>query len=240
MTALLLDYRTRRLLITRGAPNVQVPPGSTLKPLILQPPAAALPCPRKLQLAGRSFDCTHPQIDTPVDLATAIAYSCNCFAAAYARRFAPGELARHLAGYGLASLTGLALNEVAGTIQPAATLEATQLQALGEAHVLVTPLGLLMAYHRLAARAAPQVLEGLEGAVKFGTARRAAHPRIQVAGKTGSVLASTGGRIAWFAGFAPSRNPQVVVTVVTPGHSGGADAAPIAQGILETYFKHLP
>jgi cell division protein FtsI/penicillin-binding protein 2 len=33
----------------------------------------------------------------------------------------------------------------------------------------------------------------------------------------------------------PSRAPEVVVTVMLPGHSGGSDAAPIAGEILEAY-----
>jgi cell division protein FtsI/penicillin-binding protein 2 len=42
--------------------------------------------------------------------------------------------------------------------------------------------------------------------------------------------------IAWFAGFAPSREPSAVVTVMLQGRSGGADAAPVAGRILEAHL----
>jgi cell division protein FtsI/penicillin-binding protein 2 len=81
------------------------------------------------------------------------------------------------------------------------------------------------------------VLAGMEDAVTYGTARRAQVAGLAVAGKTGSVRAGDGAFIAWFAGFAPSRDPAVVVTVMLQGRSGGADAAPIAGRILEAWGK---
>jgi penicillin-binding protein 2 len=87
------------------------------------------------------------------------------------------------------------------------------------------------------------ILAGLEGAVEFGTAQNAlvsgaasgGRSAEKLAGKTGSVLTSAGEPIAWFAGFWPSRAPETVVTVMVPGHSGGADAAPVAGRVLEAY-----
>jgi cell division protein FtsI/penicillin-binding protein 2 len=95
-----------------------------------------------------------------------------------------------------------------------------------------------MAYRRLASLAgrpemAP-ILEGLEGAVEYGTAQLAQVRGLRIAGKTGSVTTAAGAH-AWFAGFAPSRSPEVVVTVVVQGRSGAADAAPIAGHILEAH-----
>jgi penicillin-binding protein 2 len=41
---------------------------------------------------------------------------------------------------------------------------------------------------------------------------------------------------AWFTGFAPRDNPQVVVTVLVEfGGMGGATAAPLAQRIFALY-----
>jgi cell division protein FtsI/penicillin-binding protein 2 len=118
-------------------------------------------------------------------------------------------------------------------------MDRVRLQALGEDGVLVTPAGLANAYRNLARSAStPEmapILAGLEGAVDFGTAQLAKVPGLAVAGKTGSVLAPDGAHIAWFAGFAPSRSPEVVVTVMVQGRSGGGDAAPIAGQILEAY-----
>ena len=58
-----------------------------------------------------------------------------------------------------------------------------------------------------------------------------------IAGKTGSAITGTGLRAAWFAGFAPSRGPQVVVVVATQGRSGGTDAAPAAPALFEKYVQ---
>jgi hypothetical protein len=64
---------------------------------------------------------------------------------------------------------------------------------------------MLGAYRRLASRVrenmvAP-VVEGLEGAVEFGTAQAARLEKVRVAGKTGSVRTSGNGHGAWFAGL---------------------------------------
>ncbi|MEI9974026.1 MAG: penicillin-binding transpeptidase domain-containing protein [Ignavibacteriota bacterium] len=93
-----------------------------------------------------------------------------------------------------------------------------------------------LAYRRLSVSAPDPIRKGLEGAVKFGTAQRARIAQASVAGKTGSVRAPDGAMYAWFCGFAPSRSPSVVATVVLEGLSGGADAAPVAAKILEAHF----
>ncbi len=126
--------------------------------------------------------------------------------------------------------THLQFTSDCGKIEAAASMEDRQLQALGESRILVTPFGLASLYARLAAVARPEVLEGLEGAVEYGTAQLARIPEVRIAGKTGSA------RVAWFAGFAPSRSPEVAVAVAVPGYSGGADAAPIAARILQSHF----
>ena len=94
---------------------------------------------RRLSIGGRRIDCSHPQLATAMKVDTALAYSCNCFVAHFAERFAPGELAAHLAQRGLSSTTGwFGDKEAAGRIARAATRDAQQLQAIGESGVLVT------------------------------------------------------------------------------------------------------
>lgn len=198
-------------------------------------------CPGRLTVAGRSFNCSHPPLGLPMNAARAIAYSCNCAVAHFAERFRPGDLSKALERSGLASPTGLLPGvEASGFVRDGVRGPACILQALGEEGVQVTALELLSAYRRLANRVneklvAP-ILEGLEGAVEFGTAQAARLDRIRIAGKTGSVRTANNGRAAWFAGFAPSRSPEVVVTVLVAGRSGGADAAPIAGRLLRRYF----
>jgi cell division protein FtsI/penicillin-binding protein 2 len=246
--ALLVDVRTRRLITVYGAPAagaLLAPPGSTVKPFTLQSllqagklnADEAFSCPGKLELGGRSFACSHPPVAAPMQVRTALAYSCNCFVAHFAERFAPGELAAHLGRCGLSSRTGwFGDAEASGRVARAAGRETQQLQAIGEGSVLVTAAALALAYRRLALSAAEPILTGLEGAVEFGTAQQARVAGVRVAGKTGSVRAADGAHVAWFAGFAPSRAPAAVVTVMLQGLSGGADAAPLGGRILQAHL----
>ncbi len=87
-----------------------------------------------------------------------------------------------------------------------------------------------------------------------GTGQAAYVAGFKVCGKTGTAqiissdvrarLSKEKGRKfkpnAWFVGFAPRDNPEIVVTVIVQrGESGGSTAAPIAQKILQHYYaKH--
>jgi peptidoglycan glycosyltransferase len=240
-SSVLVDRKTRRLLSTH-APELAAgwaeAPGSTLKPLVLNAllergllrPNATFTCPRELRLAGRRLDCSHPPLNSPLTVRTAIAYSCNCFVAHFAARFRPGELAAEMARWGLASRTGwFDDSEGTGRVREAPV----QLQALGEAGVVATPAGLAMAYCHLASQAVPAVFEGMADAVSFGTAQRAQVPGLKISGKTGSVRTPSGAYLAWFAGFTDA----AVVTVMLHGRSGGSDAAPVGGRILEAHWK---
>ncbi|MCR4426567.1 MAG: penicillin-binding protein 2 [Firmicutes bacterium] len=60
---------------------------------------------------------------------------------------------------------------------------------------------------------------------------------VTVAGKTGTAQAPPGDPHAWFAGWAPSSNPEIVVAVlVEQGGGGGSAAAPVARAVMEAYF----
>jgi cell division protein FtsI/penicillin-binding protein 2 len=243
--AFLLDIRTRRILAANSNPlagKILLPPGSTLKPFTLLSllgtgklrPDASFLCPERLTLAGRRVDCSHPRMVSPIRVDTSLAYSCNCFVAHAAGRFEPGELARDLQAAGI--------DEPPGTVTPARDPDLQRLQAIGEADVLVTPVGLAHAYRQLALRLTAanrrpgmaDVLAGLEGAVEYGTAQLARAGWATLAGKTGSTRHG-GEFIAWFAGFIPSRAPEVVITVMLAGRHGGSDAAPVAAQILDAW-----
>lgn len=238
--ALLMDVETRKLLAMHGSESARrwlAPPGSTIKPFTLLALLDAgklefdesFPCPGRLTLNGHSLNCSHPYVAVPMNAARAIAYSCNCSVAHFAARFENRELSRYLHRAGISGASPLPFGP------------ATQLQAIGEAGISLSALDLLDAYRWLALRASePQlspILEGLEGAVEFGTAQAARLNHIAVAGKTGSVLTNSGARVAWFAGLAPSRAPKVAAVVMVQGRSGGADAAPIAGQLLRNYFS---
>jgi cell division protein FtsI/penicillin-binding protein 2 len=244
--ALLLDVGKDSVLAANSSPlagNILLPPGSTLKPFTLLSlletgklrPNASFLCPEKLTLAGRRVDCTHPRMLSPMRVDTALAYSCNCFVAHAAERFGPGELARGLQASGID-------HETPGSVTPARDPELQRLQALGEAHVLVTPVGLARAYRQLALRLTgsnrqpgmAEILAGLEGAVEYGTGQLARADWAILAGKTGSIRHG-GEFIAWFVGFLPSRTPELVITVMLAGRHGGSDAAPVAGQILAAW-----
>ncbi|HET8796947.1 MAG TPA: penicillin-binding transpeptidase domain-containing protein, partial [Thermoanaerobaculia bacterium] len=102
-------------------------------------------------------------------------------------------------------------------------------------------------------KALQQVRQGLWDVVNApgGTGGNARVEGLNVAGKTGSVqVIAYSGWIkatslpfkyrdhAWFASFAPSENPQMVVVVfVEHGGAGGADAAPLARVLFESRFR---
>jgi len=77
---------------------------------------------------------------------------------------------------------------------------------------------------------------GMESVVApGGTAASIATDRYPIAGKTGTAQVTGGDPHAWFAGYAPSDRPQLVVVVVVEyGGSGSEIAAPIARHIFDT------
>jgi len=89
------------------------------------------------------------------------------------------------------------------------------------------------------------IRDGLWAVVnEWGTGGAAKIPGLDVAGKTGTaqIIANSkserGEDHAWFAAFAPARDPQVVVVVlVERGGHGGAAAAPIARKIFNAIFN---
>ncbi len=93
-----------------------------------------------------------------------------------------------------------------------------------------------------------EIKRGMVGVVedKRGTGKRAALPKeskIGVGGKTGTAqVASRESGLnsedhAWFAGFAPADNPQVVVVaLVENGGHGGEIAAPVTRAVFKHFF----
>ena len=233
-SVVLLDVDTGKVLQARRE-DALARPGSALKPLTLRalidtarlPADDRLACGRRVSLAGRTLDCTHPVLVRPLNAEEALAYSCNAWFTRMALRLDAGEFYQNLQNAGLGS---------DGELTRAPSAETLQLQAVGEACVRVTPLELARAYRKLAllsrkgAPALRPLFEGLEGAVRYGTAQAAATKGLTVAGKTGT------GEGAWFAGYAPARDPRVVVAVYLEQGRGGADAAPVAGEVLAAWF----
>ena len=96
------------------------------------------------------------------------------------------------------------------------------------------------------------VREGLEAVVNEpgGTGGKARLPEelgVKVAGKTGTAQtrAMRGSKtlaqensLAWFAGYAPAEQPEiVVVALVEGGGHGGSTSAPLVQQVMEAFFR---
>jgi peptidoglycan glycosyltransferase len=85
----------------------------------------------------------------------------------------------------------------------------------------------------VSAATASAVRDLMVEAVNNGTGTRAALENVQVAGKTGTAEIADAEPHAWFAGFAPAEDPQVVVAVVVEnGGTGGSVAAPITRAVI--------
>ncbi|MCL5962691.1 MAG: penicillin-binding protein 2 [Chloroflexi bacterium] len=92
------------------------------------------------------------------------------------------------------------------------------------------------------------VSQGTQNAIREGMKRAAADPkgtanyafkgfRIPTAAKTGSAENQSADAHAWFAGYAPADQPEVVIIVmIEGGRAGGEVAAPPARKFLESYF----
>ena len=238
-----MDFAARRL----------IPPGSALKPFTLLAllesgkldAEAAIVCKRKLRIKDKRMDCTHPPIPGPLNAATALAYSCNYYFAQAVASLADKDLTQAFIRDGLSSPTGLAEGEAAGYVRQPNNTEERQLQALGESSIEITPLELLAAYRKLALRrkqpeaSSPPlatVFSGLEGSVAYGMGQLAQVRELGVAGKTGTAASrESSWTHAWFAGYAPAKNPEIVLVVCLEVGRGGADAAPIAGELFRAY-----
>jgi peptidoglycan glycosyltransferase len=254
-----LDQASGRLLAASHlseAARTLAAPGSTLKPLALYglvaagrwDPARRIACTRKLRIAGRALNCSHPPAD-PMDASQALTWSCNTYFATVAATLAPGELRTLFAPTGLLSQTGLAKNEATAVFHDPQSPDDNRLALLGVDEILVTPLELATAYRWLAlqlasqpsestlrppsASAAAQVVRaGLADSASFGMAGAAALGGVPVAGKTGTASPAAGGQThGWFAGFAPSDAPRAIIVVYLPA-GRGADAARVAAELL--------
>lgn len=90
---------------------------------------------------------------------------------------------------------------------------------------------------RLSAQTMAVLRAGLAAVVTRGTAASIQIPGLAVAGKTGTAEAPHGKPFAWFAGYAPADNPQLVVVAVVEDAGYGAEfAAPIVKQVIEAAF----
>ena len=87
---------------------------------------------------------------------------------------------------------------------------------------------------------ASKLTELMISVVEEGTAKKLRGQEYTSAGKTGSAefTGDNGVSHAWFTGFAPADNPQIVVTVILEGAGTGGDySVPISRRIFDEYFS---
>jgi len=94
-----------------------------------------------------------------------------------------------------------------------------------------------------------RVVSGMYGVVnEGGTGYLARLPGIELCGKTGTAQLASNDYIkahkgdmdltdnAWFVGFAPRENPEIVVVALLEGGGHGPAAAPIVRDVIKAYF----
>lgn len=254
--AVVLDVHSGRVLASSHlevAARRVAAPGSSIKPFTLLAlleagkinGQTALVCKRSVLISGHKLDCSHPQTAEPLDPATALAYSCNSYFTTVALRLSPEELRNNFLRDGFASPAALAPNEATGAVALAKSPEQLQLQAIGAWGVQVTPLELIKAYRSLALlqpkheEKLEPLFAGLEQSVTYGMGHEAQPPQsMKVAGKTGTAPADEGAWThAWFAGYAPTEDPEIVIVVFLEKGHGGSDAAEVARQVFDALAK---
>jgi stage II sporulation protein D len=256
-TIVVIDPQTARIL---AAVNRELaferafPPGSTIKPFTALTALRAgiidensrTSCREKYQHDDETTVCSHPRDLPPLNPAEAIAYSCNYYFAKTGERLNADQLAQTLTDFGVDRI-------VRARWQPTS--------AIGEGEfVQVTPMQLLRAYTALfnggrlfnETSGSTQItisdsersllLQGMRGAIKFGTAEKANLDSLPtyVIGKTGTATQLHGFRSqGWFVGlaFAPNKPPTpenlqlALVVYLKNGH--GSDAAQVAAPLFK-------
>ena len=231
-------------------------------------------CPMHYAREGFHIACTHPKSSVPLDLAHALGYSCNYYFATVGERLSTGAFDATLRSFGFGERTGVnAGGEATGALRRS---EPRAYDVLGEGdHLLVTPIQMARAYAallnggrlyrpqraaaldfsaqqpaRLNIAAAHRVIliNGMRGAINYGTAREAgldALP-VQIYGKTGTSTSSNGFRTqGWFVGIlddaravAAARPESVrLVVLVFLRRAHGAEGAEVARPVFEEYLR---
>lgn len=93
-------------------------------------------------------------------------------------------------------------------------------------------------YELMSPNEADELLQYMQAVTEYGTADRV-NPEYRIVGKTGTAEHSDGKAVAhaWFTGFAPYDNPEIVVTIICE-NAGAASrtAVPAAEKIFKAYY----
>ena len=233
------------------------PPGSAIKPFTALAALRAgvltentrIRCPGKYKRNDVVDACVHPPKLPAFNAAEAVAYSCNYFFATTGEHLDEEKFANMLGDFGFVAARGRWQPQSAvgegPFLQVTPVQMATAYAALFNGGALLTPnydgVRKVRAQLRIDDKERALLLEGMRGAVSFGTAAKADLDSlpVYVIGKTGTSTQLGGFRSqGWFAGiaFKPNTPPEpenaqlVVVVYLNKAH--GADAAELARPIL--------
>jgi len=152
------------------------------------------------------------------------------------------ELAQTAIGQGKVLMTPLHLNMITqaianGGVMMTPYIVSEVVSAEGDTVKTFSPteIGAVMTPEEAAA-----LMTYLEYDVTNGTARKLGGQSYSAAGKTGSAEFREDSNIshAWFTGYAPADNPEIVITIILEGGGTGGDyCVPIARRIFTKYFS---
>jgi penicillin-binding protein 2 len=158
------------------------------------------------------------------------------------QKWYPGETISVAIGQGATTVTPLQMAYSIGGIAMGGVFKQPHLLALSGADPEVR--------FPLAPTTVNQITQAMYGVVnEGGTAQASRLKGIEFCGKTGSsqvISDATRHRIgpkrfldnAWFVGFAPRQDPEIVVSVLVQGGlHGGVAAAPIARDVIRAYYQ---
>lgn len=269
-------------------------PGSTFKPIVALAALEAgaiddtttFSCPGGMQFYGRYFRCHARGGHGTVNLATALAKSCDVFFYQTANRVGIDKIAEYGENLGLGKETGIDLPYEYKGLMPSTKWKARTLRqkwmggdtvnvGIGQGYVNMTPLQLAVSIGGIANGGIwtrphlvkdpnkrethkvdvnpmniSSVVYGMYGVTNpGGTAMVARIPGIEVCGKTGTAQLygyDSKGRgqavsrdlrdNAWFVGFAPRENPEIVIAALFENGEHGNLAAPIVRDVMKAYF----
>ena len=212
------------------------------------------------------FSLSWRALRTAVTLHQALEKSCNCYYYEVGRRVGVESISRWGRAMGFGSPTGLDLpGEAPGRLPDAGREEDAMMLAIGQSHLMVTPLQAAVMMAAIAnggnrvtphlrrgndkpptplgisAETLQEIRKGLYEVTHAsgGTAHNTRLKDFKAVGKTSSAQAEKGKEShAWFVGYAPYDAPKYVVAVFmkNAGH-GGQMAAPPAAQILEVLMS---
>jgi SpoIID/LytB domain protein len=189
-------------------------------------PTTARMCRRVVTVEGRRYVCAHPDLRRPLTPAEALAHSCNDYFVSLAPRLPRAlldsiRLASGLPALGQATFAAGLVGLDGPRIAPRALLTAFA-RLTGAEHGRRVPM-------RAATEAV--LIDGLRGAVRYGSASALVELEGGALAKTGTAPMPGGGTMGLVVAVAPAAAPVRAVVVAAPG-AAGRDAAALAADLL--------